>query len=132
MVNGRVFYACLGVLVNKPGSGSTRFGRNDQEASEDVGDFLYLNGVQSVGVSSDFVSQSLVDVGRFQRRFNYYSPQTFEITIERVIDQSSEFFYSVNPSDYSGGIVKDAYENTHILNPNNIGPCGEADSSDSL
>jgi len=130
MVNGRVFYACLGVLVNKPGSGSTRFGRNDQEASEDVGDFLYLNGVQSVGVSSDFVSQSLVDVGRFQRRFNYYSPQTFEITIERVIDQSSEFFYSVNPSDYSGGIVKDAYENTHILNPNNIGPCGEADSSD--
>ncbi len=57
MVNGRVFYACLGVLVNKPGSGSTRFGRNDQEASEDVGDFLYLNGVQSVGVSIDFVPQ---------------------------------------------------------------------------
>lgn len=130
MVNGRVFYACLGVLVNKPGSGSTRFGRNNQTVNEDIGDFLYLNGVQSVGVSSDFVSRSIMDVGRFQKRFHYYSPQEFEITIERVIDQSSEFFYSVSSSDYSGGRPKAGYENTHILNPDNIGPCGEADSDD--
>ena len=92
MVNGRVFYACLGVLVNKPGSGSTRFGRNNQTVNEDIGDFLYLNGVRSVGVSSDFVSRSIMDVGRFQKRFHYYSPQEFEITIERVITINLFYF----------------------------------------
>lgn len=118
MTNDRFFYACLGVLI---------FERNDRTGDEPAEEGIYLNGVQSVGVNSDFPSNSIVDVGRFQKKFNYYGKQSFEITIERVIDQTSDFFYHVDPSNYISG--KTGYEQTHMLNPNNIGPCGESDGS---
>ena len=118
MTNSRVFYACLGVLVSE---------RNDRTGDEPAEEGTYLNGVQSVGVNSDFVSRSLMDVGRFQKRYHYYGKQAFEITIERVIDQTSDFFYHVNPTNYVGG--KTGYEKTHMLYPDNIGPCGETNSA---
>jgi len=123
MTNDRFFYACLGVFVNKTG---TRFGRNSQTGSEAPEDGLYLNGVQSVGVDSQFPANSLLDVGRFQQTKTYYSPQTFEINIQRVIEQTSDFFYNVDPSDYVSGL--NGYKQTHIMAASNIGPCGEADS----
>ena len=106
--NGRVFYACMGVLVNQTG---TRRGR------------LTQTGVQTVGVSSDNPSESLLDVGRFQRKYHYYGKQQFEITIDRVIDKSDNFFYSVDPSSYAASST--GYKNCHILNDDNIGCQGE-------
>ena len=104
MANSRVFYACQGVLVKE---------RNTDDGDTPPVDGTYLNGVTSVGINGSFPSQSLPDIGRFQRKYHYYSPQEFEITIERVLDQSSDFFYHVDPSDYTSGKV--GYENTHIL-----------------
>ena len=48
--NGRMFYACMGVLVNKTGD---RWGRLTQTGDADPTDSTFLTGVQSVGVSSD-------------------------------------------------------------------------------
>jgi len=117
MANSRVFYACQGVLVKE---------RNTQAHTDPATDGTYLNGVTSVGINGSFPSQSLPDIGRFQRRFHYYSPQEFEITIERVLDQTSDFFYHVDPSDYTSG--ETGYKNTHILAQDNIGCQGELDS----
>ena len=78
-VNGRMFYACMGVLYKS---------RITQAGGDSPTDGTFLTGVQSVGVSSDFPSASLMDVGRVKKQFHYYAPQSFEITIERVIDLS--------------------------------------------
>lgn len=105
MSNDRIFYACVGVLIKSDASGS--------DAPQDG---TFLTGVQSVGVNSDFPSASLPDTGRAKRKYHFYSPQSFEITIERIIDKDSNFFYY--PSNYS------TYQNSHILNNDNLGSDG--------
>ena len=116
-VNSRIFYACMGVLYKS---------RNSQDGGDSPTDGAFLTGVQSVGVSSDFPSASLMDVGRVKKKFHYYAPQSFEITIERVIDQSSDFFYYVDNSDYTPNDA--GARGCHILHSNNIGTTGELDS----
>ena len=120
--NGRVFYACMGVLVNQTGN---RRGRLTQTGNQTPADSTFLTGVQSVGVSSDNPSASLLDVGRFQRRYHYYGKQQFEITIDRVIDKSDNFFYSIDASSYVASST--GYKQCHILNPDNIGCQGQTD-----
>ena len=113
--NGRIFYACQAVLTVK---------RNTR-AESDPTDGVFLTGVQSIGINGDMPSQSLLDVGRFQRSFNYYGQQNFEITIERVIDQSHDFFYFVDPTDYLDG--SSGYRTSHILHQNNLHSKGTSD-----
>lgn len=122
--NGRVFYACMGVLVNQTGA---RRGRLTQTGDQTPTDSTFLTGVQSIGVSSDNPSASLLDVGRFQRKYHYYGKQQFEITIDRVIDKSDNFFYSVDASSYIASST--GYKNCHILNDDNIGCQGETNPS---
>jgi len=118
MSTSRIFYATQGVLIKE---------RNTNSGSDSATTGTYLNGVTSIGINGSLPSRSLLDVGRFQRRFHYYSPQEIEITIERVLDKTSDFFYHVDPSDYTGG--KDGYKSSHILAPENIG-CQGAIASD--
>ena len=110
--NGRIFYACQAVLTTK----------RNTAAESDATDGVFLTGVQSIGINGDMPSQSLLDIGRAQRKFHYYGQQNFEITIERKIDQNSDFFYHVDPSDYIN------YKSSHILNKNNLHDKGFADS----
>tara|TARA_R110000824_G_scaffold348008_1_gene534727 strand:+ start:330 stop:1589 length:1260 start_codon:yes stop_codon:yes gene_type:complete len=110
MSTSRIFYAAQGVLIKE---------RNTNSGSDAATVGTYLNGVTSVGINATLPSRSLLDVGRFQRRFHYYSPQEFEVTIERVLDKTSDFFYHVDPSDYTSG--KEGYKTSHILAPDNIG-----------
>ena len=117
-VNGRMFYACMAVLY-KP--------RNSQAGTEAPEDGIFLTGVQSVGVNSDFPSASLMDVGRAKRKYHYYAPQSFEITIERVVDQSGDFFYRVDNSGYTAN--DDGAKQCHILHAGNIGTTGRLDSA---
>lgn len=127
--NGRMFYACMGVLVNTQESViNGRWGRLTQTGDEAVEDATFLDGVQSVGVSSDNPSSSLMDVGRFQRKYHHYSQQSFEITIERVIDRNKRFFYAADPSNYVAS--DEGYKGCHILHENNIG-CQGADNKNS-
>lgn len=122
--NGRMFYACMGVLVNKTGD---RWGRLTQTGDADPTDSTFLTGVQSIGVSSDNPSSSLMDVGRFQKKYHYYSQQQFEITIERVITETENFFYHADPSSY---VASEAgYKNCHILKDDNIGCQGSTNPS---
>lgn len=118
-INGRLFYACMGVLVNKTGGASGRWGRLTQTGDDVAADAFFLTGVQSVGISSDNPSSSLMDVGRFQKKYHYYAPQEFEITIERVITETENFFYSVDPSSYAASDA--GYKDCHILSDDNIG-----------
>ncbi len=117
-VNGRMFYACVGVLYKE---------RNILSGDDLPTDGTFLTGVQSIGVNSDFPSASLMDVGRVKKRFHYYAPQSFEITIERVIDQSSNFFYHVDNSDYIATAT--GARKCHILHANNIGTTGRKDKA---
>ena len=122
-VNKRIFYACQAVLVKE---------RNTQTGDTSPEDGTYLTGVTSVGINGSFPSVSLTDIGRAQRKYHFYAPQDFDITIERQIDVSSDFFYKIDPSDY---LAADAstYQNTHILSAKNIGVQGEVNSAgDSL
>ena len=117
-INGRMFYACIGVFVVV---------RNTQTGDTDATDGVFLPGVSSVGINSSFASTSLLDVGRAQRKYHFYSPQEFEITIERGLDEASDFFYRVDPSDYISGST--GYKQTHILHENNIGCQGSTNPS---
>ena len=114
-INNRVFYACMGVIFK---------GRNINFDSDSPVDGEFLTGVQNIGLDGDLPSVSLPDIGRFQKKFHYYSPQSFSVTIDRVIDQSSNFFYHVLDTKYL------TYESSHILAPHNIGMTGTSDSDD--
>ena len=70
--NDRMFYACMGVLV-----GPELVGRNEIDQMSDPQDHKYLTGVTSVGVNGDMPSTSLIDIGRFQRKFHNYGHQSF-------------------------------------------------------
>jgi hypothetical protein len=113
--NGRIFYACQAVLTTK----------RNTAAESDATDGVFLNGVQSIGINGDMPSQSLLDIGRTQRQFHYYGQQNFEITIERRIDKDSDFFYFVDPSDYTAGAV--GYKTSHALYKDNLHDKGFAD-----
>ena len=113
--NGRIFYACQAVLTTK----------RNTAAESDATDGVFLNGVQSIGINGDMPSQSLLDIGRAQRQFHYYGQQNFEITIERRIDKDSDFFYFVDPSDYTAGAV--GYKTSHALYKDNLHDKGFAD-----
>lgn len=115
--NGRIFYACQAVLTTK---------RNTAGES-DATDAVYLDGVQSIGINGDMPSQSLIDIGRAQRQFHYYGQQNFEITIERRIDKDSDFFYFVDPSDYTAGTS--GYKTSHLLYKDNLHDKGFADDA---
>ena len=115
--NGRIFYACQAVLTTK---------RNTAGES-DATDGVYLNGVQSIGINGDMPSRSLLDVGKTQREFHYYGQQNFEITIERRIDKDSDFFYFVDPSDYTAGTS--GYKTSHLLYKDNLHDKGFADDA---
>jgi len=119
--NDRIFYACQAVLMERVEDGPPAALYNPTSA-------IYLAGVRSVGVNGDFPSTSLMDVGRFQRKWHFYGKQSFEITLERVINHAdntssvrNSFFYE---SDYS------TYKGSHILAAGNFGDKGTADGSD--
>ena len=118
-INGRMFYACMGVFVVE---------RNTQTGDTTPTNGVFLPGVSSVGVNSSFPSTSLLDVGRAQRTHHFYAPQDFEISIDRVLDQSADFFYHVDPTNYIAGST--GYKKTHILFDENIG-CQGGDNPNS-
>tara|TARA_Y100000296_G_C5179860_1_gene263085 strand:- start:10976 stop:12139 length:1164 start_codon:yes stop_codon:yes gene_type:complete len=99
--NNRIFYACQAVLFEKVSTST--YSTNPTGAS-------YLTGVQSVGINGDLPSVTLPDIGRAQRKFQFYEKQSCEITIERIINQSDALFYQLDPSDYTT-----SYTGTHIL-----------------
>ena len=68
--NSRVFWACQAVFVEER---NTEAGNNGNPTGAS-----FLTGVQSVGVSSDSPSTSLLDIGRFQREYNQYGQQTLK------------------------------------------------------
>jgi len=111
--NSRVFYACQAVFVEE----------RDTEAGNggDPTTATYLDGVQAVGVSSNNPANSLVDIGRHQRKYTQYGQQTIEITLERVINKGSNFFYFVSAGQYT------TYQDSHFLHANNFGSKGAAD-----
>ena len=113
--NSRIFYACQGVIFK---------GRNINFDTDSPTDGEFLTGVQAIGVDGDFPSVSLADVGRFQKSHHYYSPQSFSITIDRIIDQESNFFYHVLDTNYL------TYQSSHILAPHNIGMTGTSDENE--
>jgi len=114
-INNRIFYACQGVIFKS---------RNINFDTDSPTDGEFLTGVQAVGVDGDLPSYTLADVGRFQKTFHYYSPQSFSVTIDRIIDQDSNFFYHVLDTKYL------TYESSHILAPHNIGMTGTSDENE--
>ena len=114
--NARIFYACQAVLVVE---------RNTAEVTApNHADSKWLSGVQSIGVNRTTPSESLPDIGRFQKKFHYYGQQEIEITIERVIDQDADLFYHVDPSNYT------TYKKSHLLYEDNINVSGAVDTAD--
>ena len=82
--NDRIFWACQAVFLEE---------RNTEEGnSGNPTNATFLDGVQSVGVSHDNPSNSLVDIGRHQRKYTQYQQPTIDITLERVINKGSDFF----------------------------------------
>ena len=116
--NSRIFYACQAVFVEE---------RNTEtEIADPTVSSVFLDGVQSVGVSSDNPSNSLVDIGRFQKKYTQHGQQTIEITLERVIPKNSDFFYKVDPLQYT------TYSASHILNADNLGSKGAKDDNNKV
>lgn len=116
--NDRIFWACQAVFVEE---------RNTEEGnSGDPTSATFLDGVQSVGVSHDNPSNSLVDIGRHQRKYTQYQQPTIDITLERVINKGSDFFYKVTSDQYTN------YQNSHLLHANNFGSKGAKDNNNKV
>ena len=113
--NSRVFWACQAVFVEERDTEAGNGG--DPTGAE------FLTGVQAVGVSSDNSSVSLMDVGRFQRKYTQYGQQNIEITISRVLNKAHDTFYKVTPAQYTD------YQQSHILHANNFGSKGAKDNN---
>ena len=119
--NDRVFYACMGVFYVK--RQTTHSGGNSLPENG-----KFLNGVQSVGVEQSQTRTSMLDVGRWQRKYGTYGKQEFTITVERLLNTApiltgsgddeglTTFFYNVNG--------KTSYSDTHLLNSANLGASG--------
>jgi len=116
-VNGRMFYACMGVFINK--ESPPRWGRTTQTGNTVPWDGVFLTGVQSVGINSDFPSSALMDVGRVARKYHHFGPQEFEITIERTMSRDEPFFLSADVSSYTENT--NGVRECHILHENNLG-----------
>ena len=119
--NDRVFYACMGVFYIE------RQTTYSMDSKDEPTDGKFLNGVQSVGVDRSQTRTSMLDVGRWQRKYGTYGKQEFSITIERLVNTASvdgssdnqgitSFFYNVDG--------KTTYSATHILNSSNLGASG--------
>jgi len=91
-------------------------------------DALFMNGVQSVGVSSSFPWEPMLDVGRSQKTFARYNKQEFTINIERILADGETFFYNTTSKYSDGQTALKMYRDTHILNSLNIGIDGFGDS----
>lgn len=116
--NDRIFWACQAVFLEE---------RNTEEGnSGNPTNATFLDGVQSVGVSHDNPSNSLVDIGRHQRKYTQYQQPTIDITLERVINKGSDFFYKVTPDQYT------SYQNSHLLHANNFGSKGAKDNNNKV
>jgi hypothetical protein len=116
--NNRIFYACQAVFIEE---------RNTEEGNSGnpTTNSTFLDGVQSVGVSSDNPANALTDIGRVERRYIQYGQQTIEITIDRVINKQSDFFYT--PASYST-----AYNTNHFLHADNFGSKGAKDNNNKV
>lgn len=116
--NDRIFWACQAVFLEE---------RNTEEGnSGNPTNATFLDGVQSVGVSHDNPSNSLVDIGRHQRKYTQYQQPTIDITLERVINKGSDFFYKVTSDQYT------SYQNSHLLHANNFGSKGAKDNNNKV
>ena len=124
-LNGRMFYACMGVFINQ--EAPPRWGRTTQAGNDVPWDGVFLTGVQSVGINSDFPSSALMDVGRVARKYHYFAPQEFEITVERTMSRDEPFFLSADISNYTEN--EDGVRGCHILHENNLGCQGHPSSS---
>lgn len=93
----RIYYACQALTV----------------------DDAVLKGVQSVGIDREIETESLLDVGHIQRRFQRRGKQQFTITISRVVSVGESLFYD----SYNGGSFTD-YATHHPLKSTNIGTDG--------
>lgn len=110
----RVFYACQAVLS---------ISRNTQTSNNTIDQASYLTGVQSIGVDGQLPSTTLIDFGRFQRRYRFENRQKeFTINIERVLAKGENTFY--NTSSYSSD-----YVTNHLLHEDNIGCQGELNNN---
>ena len=118
--NDRIFYACQAVMFESSNTES-----DPTTPLGGAGLPTFLTGVSSVGVNITTPSESLLDVGRAQRKFHYYGQQEIEITIERTIDSSSDLFYT---SEGTYGTAH--YNSLHILNQDNLGVQGFEDADD--
>lgn len=102
---GRIFWAAQAVFVTE----------RNTEGQSDATNSIFLEGVQSIGVSLSSSARSLTDIGRSQRSYTQYNQNNYEITIERKIERGSDFFYKVNNGSYT------SYKDSHILSSSNLG-----------
>ena len=126
--NNRVFYACQAVLYKERQTTST--GGNDVPTSN-----LFLTGVQSIGIDSEFPFSPYQDLGRFQQKYGSYGKQLFTINIERVISDPLEEYQNTrnevtttHNTDDGQPFYKvtgsNSYTATHMLDDANLGACG--------
>lgn len=79
MPNDRIFYACQAVLINN----------------------TFFEGVQSVGVNWNLVTEPLLNVGSLKQQLHRFGKPSYTVTISRVIPRSGNFFsYSTSPSTH--------------------------------
>ena len=76
MPNNRIFYACQAVFIGKTG--------HTPAAPDSAGKFL--QGVQSVGITSNFTLDQAFELGQIEIYENSEEVADIEVTIEKVID----------------------------------------------
>lgn len=76
MPNNRIFYACQAVFIGKTG----------HTPNAPAGSGRFMEGVQSVGITSNFTLEQAFELGQIQIYENSEEVADIEVTLEKVLD----------------------------------------------
>jgi hypothetical protein len=98
--NDRIFYACQAVNIG-PANGT----------------ILYVQGIQSVGVSLATAPETLLDVGYAQQDKQRWGKPEYVINVSRLVPKGQDCLYESNGNSYS---------TNHLLKINGTGPAASS------
>ena len=87
MANNRIFYACQAVAVkHRPYNTSTE--------AWDAGDIEQLEGIQSVGINTNFNLEQIFELGQLEIYENVEGIPEVEVTIEKALDNKALVYHA--------------------------------------
>ena len=110
MASKRTYWAITALGIGPEGGGAAASGPKVKEAK-------YLNGVQSVGISTNFNLEQVFQLGQLEIYQDVEEVPDIEITIEKVLDDNKTAYQRCigQPTYVNGEFTTDLHDGTASL-----------------